>query len=399
MSSAARRPTASAPERTAASPRLEISTRGGYGSHAAEVSADAVEEQVPVRADTASEDDEADVSHRRDGRDVERDPACHLGDDLLGGRVAAPRRRKDLARPVRRDEHRGRTLARDELGRQRGNGRRARIDPLAEADEAVVELARGSVAPLVELAVEHEPHPETRPDGEEREVVDAARDPAPLLADRREVDVVHERHRMPEPSFELGGKVAPLEAREVREMDPTPVVDDPRDAGDDPVDEVGGRAGRRDEAGAEGDDRLERGIRVAARELDVLAHARRPAEVAHGATHEPRPEVEAEHERRIGDGLEEDGAVARPVRVVLGLADEPYVDERAKGERDGRLRDPGAPGDLGAGDRRAGADRLEHGALVHRLQERRESTARGAPARHLVWNLNERVAGTPKNQG
>src|SRR5207247_6693056 len=33
LSSAARRPTASAPVSTAASPRLDTSTRGGYGSH------------------------------------------------------------------------------------------------------------------------------------------------------------------------------------------------------------------------------------------------------------------------------------------------------------------------------------------------------------------------------
>ena len=90
----------------------------------------------------------------------------------------------------------------------------------------------------------------------------------------------------------------------------------------------------------------------------------RPAEVAHRAAQEPRPEVEARARAPPRGRGRRRRRRSSAVRVVLGLADEPCVDERAKGERDGRLRDPGAPGDLGAGDRRAGADRLEHGALV-----------------------------------
>ena len=42
---------------------------------------------------------------------------------------------------------------------------------------------------------QHEAAPEPGADGEEHEVVDAARDALPLLAERREVDVVDERHR------------------------------------------------------------------------------------------------------------------------------------------------------------------------------------------------------------
>ena len=40
-----------------------------------------VEEVAAVRADPAAEDDEPDIGHRGDRRDVQRDPACLLVDD------------------------------------------------------------------------------------------------------------------------------------------------------------------------------------------------------------------------------------------------------------------------------------------------------------------------------
>ena len=103
---------------------------------------------------------------------------------------------------------------------------------------------------------------------------------------------------------------------------------------------------------------------------------------------EPRAEVEPEHERGVGDRLEEDGAEARAGRIVLGLAHEARRDERLQRERDGRLRDPDAPRDLGARDRRVGAHRLEHGALVQVLEQRRSRAGRRLG---VIWSRNPNV--------
>ena len=134
-------------------------------------------------------------------------------------------------------------------------------------------------------------------------------------------------------------------------------------------------------------DRGERRLALRAGELDVLPDADVAGEVADCAAGEARAEVEAEHERGVGDGLEEDGAEARAVRVVLGLAHEPGLEQRLQRERDGRLRDPDAARDLGARDRRLGAQGLEHGALVQVLEQRRSCAGSGV-SRHLVRNPN-----------
>ena len=155
------------------------------------------------------------------------------------------------------------------------------------------------------------------------------------------------------------------------------------------------RPGRVDQRVAQLDDRVEHALRVVAVDLDVEARANVAAEVADRAAQEPAADVETEHERGLGNGLEEDRAVARAVRSRSRLADEAGVDERLERERDGRLRDAGAPRDLGAGDRRPGADRLEHGALVQVLEERRERGGRERSRRHLGWNPNRSAAIEP----
>ena len=78
-------------------------------------------------------------------------------------------------------------------------------------------------------------------------------------------------------------------------------------------------------------------------EPDILACADVSGEIADGAAQEPGAKVEAERERCVRHGLEEDGAVARPGRVVGRLANEPCSEQRLQRERDGRLRDPGLP--------------------------------------------------------
>jgi hypothetical protein len=95
-------------------------------------------------------------------------------------------------------------------------------------------------------------------------------------------------------------------------------------------------------------------------------------QVADGAAQETGAEVEAEDEGRFRDGLEEDGAVARPAGVGLGLAHKLRLEERLQREGNRRLRDSRAARDLGPRDRGAVADRLEDGPLVQVLQERRD---------------------------
>ena len=148
-------------------------------------------------------------------------------------------------------------------------------------------------------------------------------------------------------------------------------VDDARDADDDAVDSRVREVGRGDERIAQPSRCVDDVVRFGVAQLDVLPGAHRPAQVAERAAEEPRPHVQPEHEGGVRDGLEEDRAVARPARVGLGLPDEPGVDERLEGHRDGRLRHSCAAGDLGPGDRRPRPDRLEDGSLVQLLQERR----------------------------
>ena len=145
-----------------------------------------------------------------------------------------------------------------------------------------------------------------------------------------------------------------------------------------------GRSGRRDESVAKLGHRRESALRVGALELDVLARADRPAEVADRTAQKPRAEIEAEDERRLRNRLEVDGAVARPARSIGALSHEPGLHQRAERERDGRLRDPGAPRDLCARNGSQVAHELEHGLLVEALEERRRGRSRSGRFGHLV---------------
>jgi hypothetical protein len=222
----------------------------------------------------------------------------------------------------------------------------------------------------VKLAPEHEARPHARPDREEGEVVDAPGDSLPALADRGEVDVVLEPHGKLEGSAQRFCENRALEVGDVRRESNRPVgrVDGTGNADDDAVDELPSESGHIDERVDELRDRLQRGRRMRAVQLDVLPRANAPGQVADRAANETRAEVDPEDQRRLRNGLEEDRSVARAVAVRRRLADEARVEKRLQGERDRRLRDPGAARDLGARDRRAGADRVEHRSLVEILE-------------------------------
>ena len=140
-------------------------------------------------------------------------------------------------------------------------------------------------------------------------------------------------------------------------------------------------------------DRAEHLGDVGAVDLDVLPGAHITAQVAERSAQEARSEVEAEHERGLGDRLEEQRAVAAAARVVVDLADERRVraGTAARSRRSAwrcrrAARSPRAR--IGA----LAPDRLEHRALVEVLEERRDrrSRARRSPCRKELY-----LAGLP----
>src|SRR5439155_15689671 len=204
-----------------------------------------------------------------------------------------------------------------------------RVELLLVAGARVVELACGAVAAAMQLAAKHEPGAEAGPDRDEHEVVDAARDAAPLLAERRQVDVVLELHRALESRAELRREGIALEAGDVLdEADPAVALDRTGHAEHYAVEELHRYLGVAEEREHERWDRGERRVRRRLGPVDVAPAAHLGRQVAHGSPDEPRAEVDAEHERSAGVRLEEDGAIPRAVARGLGLADETGPQER-----------------------------------------------------------------------
>ena len=115
---------------------------------------------------------------------------------------------------------------------------RARIDVLPQPDEREVDLTGSAVMAPVQVAAQHETGTHARADREEGEVVHAAGDAAPLLADGGEVDVVLEAHRDLEAPSQLRPEGVALETRHAgRQADAAGCrVDDPGHADDRAVD-------------------------------------------------------------------------------------------------------------------------------------------------------------------
>ena len=205
----------------------------------------------------------------------------------------------------------------------------ARVDVLAQAHARVVELAGRSVVPPMELSVQHDPGAKTGADRDEREVVDAARDAAPPLAERGEVDVVLDPHRVAETRPDSRAESVLFEARDVRcEVDAARAdVNCTRHTEHDAVECLLRRAGCQQKRSREGVDRLERGGGRRLGQLDVLACPDLTAHVADRTADEVHAQVEAEHERRLRHRFEERRAVARAVAGRLRLADETCVEQ------------------------------------------------------------------------
>ena len=365
---------------TAASPSDETATLGGYGIHRSSSDADRLEQQVAVRAEPAAEDDERDVGDRRDRDDVQRDPARDLRDDVCGERVARPRRGEDVAR--RRRAARASSLApprpraapRRPTPRRR-TGRRPASSPTNEKSTSPAAPLR----PRWSSPRSTSPAPMPVPIERKRKSSTPPRDAPPLLPERGEVDVVLEPTREPEPLLELVREGRAPRGRRRSSRARSCAARGRRRRARRRRRRSGARR-RAPVASTSASPQL-RDLRRATRAASApsISTSRRartsPREVADRAAQEAAAEVEPERERRLGDRLEEDRAVARAGRLLGGLADEAGVDERLERERDGRLRDPGPARDLGPRDRRARADRLEHRALVQVLEERGERGA------------------------
>ena len=111
----------------------------------------------------------------------------------------------------------------------------------------MVDLAGGAVAAGVQLTAEHESHAQARADREEREVVDAARHALPFLAERSQVDVVHERHLEPEPAVQVVAEHHALELEEMGQAESPLGVHDAGHPDDHAADPLAARVGGLDQ--------------------------------------------------------------------------------------------------------------------------------------------------------
>ena len=144
---------------------------------------------------------------------MERDASCDLVDDGAAERVVRAGGGEDRAGVERWPELGVERALLRQARRERADRARARVDVLPQPDEREVDLAGSAVMAAVQLAAQDETGAHARADREEGEVVDAAGDAAPLLADGGEVDVVLEAHGSLEAPSQLRPEGVALETR------------------------------------------------------------------------------------------------------------------------------------------------------------------------------------------
>jgi hypothetical protein len=183
-------------------------------------------------------------------------------------------------------------------------------------------------SPIPASAQSTSPDAHAGPDRQKREVVDAAGNSQPTLAERGKVDVVLERDAETELLAHIVAERAPFEAGYVRRPPQRAArgFDDSRDADDDAVDELAGNVARIGQRVVQRDDRVQHSLGTGTAELDVLARANLPTEIADRPAQETGAEVESEHERGVRHGFEEHGAVARPARIGHRFANQARVE-------------------------------------------------------------------------
>ena len=183
----------------------------------------------------------------------------------------------------------------------------------------------------VQLAAQHEAGADAGADGEEREVVHPGRDA--LASARRaaaRLTSFSSAHgwpsrsrssspiaRVPRPPTPPASSIVPLARRTT-----------PGHADHDAVERRAVDAARRDQRSRAGSTtRSSTRVDVGVAHLDVLPRPDLARQVADRAAQVAAADVEAEHQRRLVHGLEEDRAVARAARVVGDLAHQPRVDQ------------------------------------------------------------------------
>ena len=105
--------------------------------------------------------------------------------------------------------------------------------------------------------------------------------------------------------------------------------------------------------------------------ISMSWRARTFPEVADRAAQEARAEVSPSTRAALSTGSKNVAPYFGPLRVVGRLAHQPGLEQRPERHRHRRLGDPDAARDLRARDRGAGADGVEHRALVEIAQQRR----------------------------
>src|SRR4029077_3586459 len=149
---------------------------------------------------------------------------------------------------------------------------RARVDLLLETGSRIVELAGGAVDPPAPLSPQHETRPQPGTDRDEGEVVDAAGDPSPLLAEGGEVDVVLDRRGASEPLAQVARELRTLETGDVLgERDPAS-SNGARNPDDETVDQFVAHPGAVAQRRGERCDHLQRRRGSLLGKLDVLPH-------------------------------------------------------------------------------------------------------------------------------
>ena len=182
------------------SPSRLVSIRAVIGTSAAAAPADGAQQQR-AGADPAAEHDELGIenrAHRRDrGAQARGDMVDHRARDrrrptpASSNTSCASRRRRRSRRAG--DSERGDDPGGADLVLEAAVQAVARVERVAD-ERQVADLAGGAVGATDELVVDDDAHPDARADPDEHQRRDAARQAEPLLADRREVDVVVDEH-------------------------------------------------------------------------------------------------------------------------------------------------------------------------------------------------------------
>ena len=225
------------------------------------------------------------------------------------------------------------------------------------------DLARRTVGSPMELAIEDEPHPDSRADGDEGERRDFAAVAVVALGDRGSVDVVLDRRRVAEQSLEVAQHGRPFPPRQVRghpQCQPTRL----HDAGTT-------HDGLAERPAADRDAGVTQEVVGELPELTHPSHGTRVAggpartgpdgarEVGDGAADELPADVEPEHEARAAADLVEKGGATSAARPAAGVLDEPVAFQVRESERHGRLREAGSAGELATRHRTVAAHPLE----------------------------------------